>query len=61
MAKRQEILNQDYALEIERRGREQKLLAEFRELRKTTQVENAQQLRKQLDKQCVSKNSKLNY
>lgn len=61
MAKRQEILNQDHALEIERRDREQKLLAEFRELRRTTQVENADQLRKELDKQCVSKDSKLNY
>lgn len=61
MAKRQEILNQHNALEIERRNREQKLLAEFTELRRTTQMENAQKLRKQLDKQCVSKDGKLNY
>lgn len=61
MAKRQKILNQDHALEIERRDHEQKLLAEFRELRRKTQFENAHQIRKELDKQCVSIDSKLNY
>lgn len=53
--KRQDQLNQDYRLEIERREREKMLLAEYAELRKNTRVEDARKFRELLDKQCVSK------
>lgn len=54
-AKRQEQLNQDHKRETERREREKIILAEYVELRRNTQAENARKFRELLDKQCVSK------
>lgn len=53
--RRQEQLSHDYSQEMKRRERERRLLMEFRELCWTTQAKNANELRKNLDKQCVSK------
>lgn len=52
--RRQEKLSRDHRQDIERRERQQRLLVEFGELRRTTQKKNSKEIRKNLDKQCVS-------
>jgi len=54
ICRRREQSEQDFRSEMYRREREKRLLAEFVDLRRRMQFENAKQFREQLDKQCVS-------
>jgi hypothetical protein len=58
ISRRREQLFQDSGREMERRERERRLLVEYGELHKFTQIKNANEIRKNLDKQCVSKKKK---
>ncbi|XP_025419505.1 vicilin-like seed storage protein At2g18540 [Sipha flava] len=55
ISRRREQLFQDSGREMERRERERRLLVEYGELHKFTQIKNANEIRKNLDKQCNDK------
>lgn len=60
VSKRREQLFQDSEREMERRERERRLLVEYAELQRSAQAKNANEIRKNLDKQCVSKKKQYN-